>query len=333
VGGGACERHALDGRQRQRLGAAAPADDDGSRGSSGGAAGAASHLAFCCGAACHRRTCAANRPSTPLQRFVTPTVVDLLPWRPWWRWTSLKPGALAHSKNSPASLRCAAMRLSDEVNSHIAQNLLYNAVLQAQAEPGQVPPEGGEGARAFSSALQEEHPSRAPSNFSHAHAASASCHIHTRSALHDDRRSDVCSTSAPGLLTRVAARSERASARLTCGCTLPRAPACNLLKLPLCLPQWPAALEAAPFCRAAARDCRTSAQQPWDRSRQVPSQLSFVLHANADCGLLNAVCINSGCNIWEPLLCMRCLPLVVELSFARETEHRSSPRRLAKTDV
>ena len=30
-----------------------------------------------------------------------------------------------------------------------------------QAEPGQVPPEGGEAARAFSNALQEEHPSRA----------------------------------------------------------------------------------------------------------------------------------------------------------------------------
>ena len=30
-----------------------------------------------------------------------------------------------------------------------------------QAEPGQVPPEGGEAARAFSNALAEEHPSRA----------------------------------------------------------------------------------------------------------------------------------------------------------------------------
>jgi hypothetical protein len=33
--------------------------------------------------------------------------------------------------------------------------------LRRQAEPGQVPPEGGEAARAFSSALAEEHPSRA----------------------------------------------------------------------------------------------------------------------------------------------------------------------------
>ncbi len=57
------------------------------------------------------------------------------------------------------------------VYSRISRNLLDNAVLRAQAEPGQVPPEGGEAARAFSSALQEEHPSRAPPTFSKAHCS------------------------------------------------------------------------------------------------------------------------------------------------------------------